>query len=227
MAELPFVHAEGELTEQQLRFVAEYVADPRSATRAYQRAFNLHPVTSYNSAGVAAHALLKNLKIQAEIKACRHEWCKRHKITFQSTVRKLASIAFGDADDYYESDPENEGLPKPRPWREIPATARKNIKSIKFKRRKLKNPKDSSDCATELEELEYKLVDPEWALGKLCEYLGVTKGSLTTDELKQLIFGTTARAHQTNVPAPATGGAESAAGTGEPTPFLVELDPDE
>ncbi len=173
-----------ELTEQQWRFVAEFVADPRSATRAYQRAFNL-PYT-HDSSRQQACNLLKKPNVKRAIERCRHDWCRRHRVTFQNTVRKLASIALGDPGDLYESDPDNGGLPKPRPWDQIPPTARKNIKTVKFKRRKLKSVTDE---VYELEEFEYRVCDPEWALGKLCEYLGVTKGALSADDLRGLIYG--------------------------------------
>ncbi len=177
--------AASQLTEQQRRFVAEYVADPRSATRAYQRAFN-HPPTHTTSRNLAS-ALMKDPHIQAALAEAREEWARSLRISFRSMIRKLASIALADPDDYFEPDAENGGLPKPRPWVDIPATARKNIKNVKIKRRKLKG---ADDCLYELEEFEYKVVDQEWALGKLCEYLGVTKGSLTADELRSIIAGT-------------------------------------
>lgn len=188
------------LTEQQLRFVAEYVADPRSAGRAYQRAYGQKHTDG--SAAQLASLLLKKVEIQDALKAARHDWCRQHRITFQATVRKLAAIAFADPSDLYEADPENGGLPKPRAWDDIPPTARKNIKKIKFKRRKLKGDKD---CIYEIEELEYGVADQEWALGKLCDYLGVTKGSLTADELRAIIYGTAATTHPTTTPPGAAG----------------------
>lgn len=185
-----------ELSERQFRFVLEYVADPTSAARAYQRAYNL-PHTHQNSRNLASQ-LLKNVHIKAAIAFQRHEWCREKKVTFQSVVRKLASIAFADPADLYESDADNGGLPKPRPWDDIRPTARKNIKTIKFKRRKLKS--ETSEVY-ELEEFDYRVADQEWALGKLCEYLGVTKGSLTADELRAIVYGTAAATH--GVPTPA------------------------
>ena len=46
-------------------------------------------------------------------------------------------------------------------------------------------------------EFEYKVADQEWALGQLCLYLGVTKGSLTADELRAALYE---HLHQPAVP---------------------------
>lgn len=211
-----------ELTEQQLRFVAEYVADPRSATRAYQRAFDL-PHTNQSARTLACN-LLKNVNVQAAIDAAREEWCKTLRFGFRTAVRKLASIALGDAGDFYEADDDNGGLPKPRPWNHIPPTARKNITSVKFKRRKLKS--EASEVY-ELEELEYKVADQAWALGKLCEYLGVTKGSLTADELRGIIAGTTAAAANAPQTPPAGRPAGAEAGADAAHVVVEPIHPDE
>ncbi len=183
MAELPLTPEGATLNECQLRFVAEYVADPRSKADAYRRAYN-SPLMGVKSACASAIHLLDDTRIQGEIAAARHDWCRKHRVTFQTVVRKLASIALGDAGDLYEPDPENCNLPKPRPWHHIPPTARKNIVTVKFKRRKLK---DATDCAYELEEFDYKVLDPMAALALLCQYLGVTKGSLTADDLRNIL----------------------------------------
>lgn len=183
MAELPLTPEGATLNESQLRFVAEFVADPRSKADAYRRAYNA-PMMSTKGACFCAIRLLDDVRIQAEITSARHDWCRKHRITFQTVVRKLASIALGDAADLYEPDPENANLPKPRPWHHIPPTARKNIVTVKFKRRKLK---DATDCTYELEELDYKVLDPMAALALLCQYLGVTKGSLTADDLRNIL----------------------------------------
>lgn len=184
MAELPT-----SLNERQLRFCHEYIAEPIAA-QAYLRVFG----GAYSTARVEGPKLLANPAIAAEIESARDAWAKRCRLSFQRTLRTLAAIAFADPADLYESDDQNGGLPKPRPWNEIPPGARKNIKSVKFKRRKL-SAKGDPDCLWEIEELEYKVADKEWAIGKLCEYLGITKGSLTPDELRAIIYGTTA-AHQ-------------------------------
>lgn len=201
------------LTEQQLRFVAEYAADPRSATRAYQRAYNL-PHTHSSSRQQACN-LLKNPNIKAALAEKRHEFCRSLNVNFKTVVRKLAAIAFADPVDLYEADPDNGGLPKPRLWDHIPPAARKNIKSVKFKRRKLKC---GAGEVYELEEFDYKVADQEWALGKLCEYLGITKGSLTVDELRGILAGNAAPAPQEPAAAPEAGAD---------TPHGAGLHPDE
>lgn len=192
---------EPELTERELRFVSEYIADP-IAVRAYMRAF---VCKSYNTARTNSSKLLAQANIKAEIDAAREARAKECGASFKRTLRKLASIAFGDPDDLYVADPENGGLPKPRPWDEIPAHARKNITSVKLKRRKLKG---ADDCLYEVEELEYKTLDPMAALDKLCKYLGIEKGSLTADELRAIIFGQAAAANgAATAPAQAADGA--------------------
>jgi hypothetical protein len=184
MAELPT------LSEKQLRFCAEYACEP-NATQAYIKAFNTRV---YSTARVEGPKLLLNPAILAEIEVARIDYRKRCGISFAKIVRKLATIALGDPDDLYEPDPENDGLPKPRAWATIPPAARKNIVTVKLKRRKLKPPKPkkgqkADDCLYEIEEMEYKVLDPMAALDKLCLYLGVTKGSLTVEDLRTIVAG--------------------------------------
>lgn len=211
------------LTEKQLRFAHEYVAEP-NATQAYLRAFG----GTYHTARNEGAKLLANPCVAQEIEAARRAWSKRCRVSFQRTVRALATIAFADPADLYEADPENCGLPKPRPWNEIPAAARKNIKSIKFKRRKLAS-KDA--CVYEIEELDYKVADKEWALGKLCEYMGVTKGSLTADDLRAILAAdvTHANNHQAPPQVETNGVAAGVGGSDGSDDTVVEdvLDPDE
>ena len=183
MDTLPLVTPDNTLTERELRFVAEYVAEP-NGTRAYMRAFG-NP--NYSTAATSAKDLLKKPHIRAEIAAARRAWVKQCRVSFQRTIRTLANIAFADTYDLYEPDPENNDLPKPRPWSEVPPHARKLVESVRIKRRKLKT---ESGELYEIEEIEYRTTSREWALNKLCDYLGITKGTLTVEDLRAILFGT-------------------------------------
>lgn len=189
------------LTEQQLRFAHEYASEP-NATQAYLRAF---PNVAYNTGRVEGPKLLLNPAIQAEVQAARRAWSKRCRVSFERIVKRLAAVAFADPIDLYEPDPENGDLPRPKPWSRVPPTARKNVVSIKLKRKRLKSPK-GDDCIYELEEFEYKMLDPMAALDKLCAHLGITKGSMTADEVRAYILGTQSQATQEAPAVPPAGG---------------------
>jgi hypothetical protein len=214
-----------QLTERELKFVREYVAEP-NAVRAYMKVFGER---SYNQARVQA-ALLKNKpRVATEIEAGFTAHARSCKAKFSATIRKLASIAFQDPDAYYESDPDNGGLPKPKPWDEIDPASRKNICGVKLKRKRLKS---ATSELYEVEEVEYKFLDPMKALDMLCSHLGITKGGMTPDELRAIIFGSAAAAHQLTaqkapnvlLPGAAQAGAPAATGA-EPEP--AQLHPDE
>lgn len=211
-----------ELTECERRFINEFLADP-VAVAAYMRAFDCKV---YGTAAVLASRLLKKDHIKAHLDASRRASAKQFGVSFNRALRKLAAVAFADPDALYEPDPENGGLPKPRPWADIPPAARKNIVSVKIKRRKLKG---ADDCLYELEELEYKMLDPMAALDKLCKYLGITKGSMTVDELRNLIYGPAAAANppatQSGAPPVPADGVQPGSEPG--TAGRAELDPDE
>ena len=109
-----------ELTEQQRRFIAEYLID-LNATQAYRRAYpECH---SYASAKAAASRLLKNINIRAEIRAAQSGYLRRRKVSADKVLQKLGTIAFAEIVDI-------EGKTK---LRDIPVISRRAIKTIKYK----------------------------------------------------------------------------------------------
>jgi len=171
------------LTANQKRFVAEYAVD-RIAVQAYFRAFGRNTSKgkrrAYFAAAEQARRLLEKPEIQAELEAAATVH-RRHCRTDANRInRELAAIAFADPDDLYEPDPQNHGLPAPRPWRDIPPHARRAVQSVKIKRRRLVSKERDADGkpvleAWEVEELEYRLYPKTDALDKLCRRLGLYK----------------------------------------------------
>lgn len=162
------------LTLKQRRFVEEYSTDP-NAVQAYYRAFGRHTSKgkrrSYKGAQSAASILLSNPIIQSELSAAQEQWRARVGVDKERVLSELAAVAFADPDDIYEPDEDNGGLPKPRPWRDIPVGSRKSIQSVKVKRKRLKSDDDAT--AWEVEELEYRFHPKLDALDKLCKRLGL------------------------------------------------------
>ena len=159
------------LTEQQLRFVQEYAADP-NATQAYRRAF---PGTTYLTARVEGCKLLTNPNVQAELKAARAEYARRARVSGVRVLKELAGIAFVDPADAFDPDP-NGGPGVLRPLHEIPPAARRAIESVKVKRRLIyANERER----VELESAEYKFAPKVPALDKLGKYMGLEPGELT------------------------------------------------
>lgn len=163
------------LTLKQRRFVEEYAASDGNAVQAYYRAFGRYTAKgtrrTYRGAQNASSLLLSNPIIQGEIAAANDEYARRIRVSKRKALRELAAVAFSDPDDVYEPDPDNRGLPTPRPWRDVPAAARKAIRSVKVKRKRLTSDKD--DTAWEVEELEYRFHSKTDALDKLCKKLGL------------------------------------------------------
>lgn len=157
-----------DLTERQLRFAAEYAADP-NALQAYQRAFG--PV-AYHTARVEGPKLLLNPAIKAEIDAAREEYKRRVRVPAVRVLRALSEIAFADPVDAFEDSPIG-GLPSPKPLGSIPPATRRAIASIKVKRRRLAGGGGKDDVTDwEVQEVEYKFADKGAALDKLCRKLG-------------------------------------------------------
>lgn len=154
------------LTEKQLRFCAEYAAEP-NATQAYRRAFG--PCT-YHTARVEGPKLLANPAIAAEIQTARRDYQRRVRVDAVRVLKWLAEIAGADPDDVHEPEPENGNLSRPRPWDQIPPAALRTIASVKVKRR-LKNT--SGNETYEVEEVEYRHHSKDAAIDKLCRKLGL------------------------------------------------------
>lgn len=162
------------LTQKQRRFVVEFAADG-IAVQAYFRAFgrltSQGKPRAYRAAQVESSKLLSNPIIQAEVEAANADYEARTGVTKERVIRELAAIAFSDPDDVYESDPDNGGLPAPKPWAAIPPAARKAIQAAKVKRRRIKEKGEATQW--EVEEIEYRFHSKTDALDKLCKKLGL------------------------------------------------------
>lgn len=93
------------LTEKQRRFVEEYLID-LNATQAYLRAG--YSAKNENVAGVEAHKLLRNPKIDKAIQEAMDERSKRTEITADRVLKELAHIAFDDIKNYLEFYPDED-----------------------------------------------------------------------------------------------------------------------
>jgi phage terminase small subunit len=179
------------LTLKQRRFVEEYAADG-NAVQAYFRAYGRRTAKgsrrSYGVAAEEASRLLKKPDILAELAVAQEAWKVRIGVDKERVLAELAALAFADPDDVYEPDAGNGGLPVPKPWRDIPPATRKAIQSVKVKRKRLKNDKDST--AWEVEELEYRFHSKTDALDKLCKKLGFyTDPGSGADAIGELLRG--------------------------------------
>jgi phage terminase small subunit len=91
----------GQLSEQEMIFVMEYLED-QNATRAYVDAGYKH--ASYAAAAVAAHNLLKKPNIQDAVNKERDRILKRLHITKGRVLKELAKIAFANVEDIVKWD---------------------------------------------------------------------------------------------------------------------------
>jgi phage terminase small subunit len=164
------------LSTNQQRFVVEYTID-RNATRAYLRAFG---PCAYGTARTEGSRLLTNPDIAAEIEAAKREHLRTCRIDARRVLRELAAVAFMDLGNFYVQD-QFTGLPMPRNWQDIPPTARRALRAVKVKRRRLRGA--GPDVIDEVEEIEFKFADKLAALDRLCKYLGLTKGGAALEEL--------------------------------------------
>jgi phage terminase small subunit len=158
------------LTEKELRFCREYACDP-NATQAYLKAYG--PQVSYGAAREAASVLLTKPNVKAEVDAARREYLRRVGLDATRILRGMTAAAFADMDDCFEPDPANGGLPKPRPWAEIPVATRRAMQGVKLKRRRLLARGKGEATDWEVEELEYKFPDKGAAFDKLFRHLGM------------------------------------------------------
>lgn len=85
------------LTEQQKRFVDEYLID-LNATRAYKVAYK--SVKKDEVAASAAVRLLRNVKVQGYMKTRQQKLQERTQITQDKVLLELAKIAFSNGSDF-------------------------------------------------------------------------------------------------------------------------------
>lgn len=200
------------LTDNQLRFVREYVAC-RIATQAYMRAFTTPDFTpAYNTARTEGSRLLANPDIKAEIEAASEVHKKECGFSTNKVLREYALCAFVDKVEYFEPDPHT-GLPRPRHWDKISPAMRRVIQSIKVKKRIVRKPDEENPFIEEIEEIEYRFADKLKALDKLADHLGLTKDN---DAVKQLLalLATTAAGDQSSDATQSGQSADGANGAG-------------
>ncbi len=210
--------ADDTLNVNQRRFCVEY-ATLRNGTRAY---LNAYPEASYDTASMAACALLVKPKIRAVVLAIERENARRTKITARKVLRELANVAFNDVAGAFEEDPENGGLPSPKPLGQIDPATRRTIQSVKVKRRKvLTTDSGEKTVQTFVEEIEYKFADKLGALDKLCKHLGLTNDGSALEQLLAFLRDGPAGNSRGLAPGSA-GGSREAIEAGEP-----DHDPDD
>lgn len=161
------------LTAKQKRFVEEYAADG-NAVQAYFRAFGRNTSKgkkrSYKGAQKQSSLLVSNPIIATEIEAANEEYHRKTRVSKQRVIREVAGIAFLDPDDVFESDPDNDGRPIVKQWKDIPPAARRAIAGLKVKRKRLVSPND--ETTWEVEDIDVKFHSKDSALDKLCKRLG-------------------------------------------------------
>lgn len=159
------------LSDAERRFVEEYLID-RNGVRSYRVAYG--ETQSYSAAANAAWKLLRKSHIRAEIDAADAALRRRCRVSADRVVREIAAVAFADIGDHldYAAD----GLPQMKPGRAVSATARKSLKKIKIKKRRIRSKDNDADgIIEEVEEAEIELHDKLAALDKLAKHLGLFK----------------------------------------------------
>ncbi len=170
------------LTDEERRFVEEYLID-RNGVRAWRAVHNNGQ--SYAAAAVSASQLLKKPKIIAELAAADAAIRRRCRVSAERVVREIAAVAFSDIGDHV--DYARDGLPQLKPGRQVTATARKALKKIKIKTRRLRPREGDGDVCEEVEEAEIELYDKLTALEKLAKQTGLFKDETAlATMLKQL-----------------------------------------
>ncbi|MBA4187578.1 MAG: hypothetical protein C0467_06120 [Planctomycetaceae bacterium] len=112
------------LTPQHEAFIAEYLLTGKQV-HSYRHAF---PGTSYGTAATLAGRLLKKVEIQKELDAARSDSKRAFQVKFRKVLEKFATLGFSDIGDVVDlTDPDR---PRLKPREEIPAEARRAIKSI-------------------------------------------------------------------------------------------------
>jgi phage terminase small subunit len=176
------------------RFVDEYVID-HNGVRAYLVAFGRETAAgrprSYNAACVEASKLLKTPEVRREIRAAEHALRQRNHLTADKVINELAAIAFSSMADVLDFTVQ--GVPKPKPAREIPFLATKAIQSVRHQ----KLDSNQRNCET----VEYRFHPKVPALAKIYDHLGLGEAnaldailSLLPDGLRSQVLDTLAKA---------------------------------
>lgn len=164
------------LTPAEQRFVAEYLLDS-NATQAYLRAFG--PQASYAAAAAAASRLVKSVKVRREIRAAQADLRRRLRLDAAGVLRGIAELATSDVGDILDFTAED-GVPRLKPARQIPAHARRAIASVKVRRVVEREPvpdpetgRPAGTRAVPVDVIEFKLWDKPGAQERLAKHLGL------------------------------------------------------
>jgi phage terminase small subunit len=145
-----------ELTQQQKLFCREYIKDFNGTQAAIRAGYS--PKTAY----AQASRLLRNVKVQQEIKRLADQALKRFDVTVDRIVQEYAYLAFLDINDLYDEQG------RILPIKDIPERARRAIIGLKVGSERIV----SIDEETVIREFitEYKLADKRKALEDLARY---------------------------------------------------------
>lgn len=154
------------LTDEQLRFVDEYMIDRRSGL-AYMRC---HPDCRSHRTAQIQGCIIKNLpNVTAEIRSRTRELSVRRRVDSELVVAEIERLAFSDIIDLF--DPRTSELRHPR---HIPYDARKAIASVKVNRQRRTVTRNGKTRTTVTDQvIEYKLWSKPEALARLCRFLGL------------------------------------------------------
>lgn len=161
--------ARATLKPEHERFVGEYLIT-LNAVQAYRTAY---PGTTYGTAAVQAHRLLKKPNIRAEIQAARRAQQQRTEITADKVLREIARIGFADVVDLFDD------CDQLRPLRQVPIETRRAIAAVKVTRarttrRVTRNGKTRTTTTVHESVVEYKFANKLDALGRLFDHLGLS-----------------------------------------------------
>jgi phage terminase small subunit len=176
------------------RFVDEYVID-HNGVRAYLEAFGRTTAAgrprSYNAACVEASKLLKTAEVRLEIRAAEHAIRRRNQLTADKVINELAAIAFSSMSDVFDFTVQ--GVPRPKPARDIPFLATKAIQSVRHQKH------ESAEQNREI--IEYRFHPKVPALAKIFDHLGMGEAnaldailSLLPDGLRDQVLDALAKA---------------------------------
>lgn len=161
----PEVTAETPLSDDELRFVEEWIID-RNAAAAYRRAF---PDCSHYNARRLGSLMRRRPNVDRECEAARSAQRIRSNVSADGVINELKRIAFSDIYQLY--DPATNQL---REARHIPYDLRKAVASVKISReRRSVSTRGRTRTTVTQSIVEYRFWDKVAALGKLMRHLGL------------------------------------------------------
>lgn len=199
-------HPPGDLSDDEERFVVEYLVD-RCAAHAYRRAF---PGCSRTTARAAGHRMRNLPHVAQEISAELAALNRRIRVGAEDVLREIARVAYSDILELY--NPVTGHLYAPR---HIPFDTRRAIASVKVNRLRTSVTRNGRTKTTVTEqEVEYKLWPKMDALGKLCAHLGLNTEITPLESLLRALPGEMAAQIRTalatprgaSLPVPSTNG---------------------